>query len=41
MLIHFYVFMTALFTALLAVPSLRKWAFDTGTLDLTDERKVH
>lgn len=41
MLLHFYIFMTALFAALLAVPSLRNWAFDSGTLDLSDERKVH
>ncbi len=41
MLVHFYIFMTALFVSLIAVPGLRKWAFDTGTLDLSDERKVH
>ena len=41
MLVHFYVFITALFAALIAVPGLRRWAFDTGTLDLSDERKVH
>ena len=41
MLVHFYIFLTSLFAALLAVPSLRKWAFDTGVLDLSDERKVH
>lgn len=41
MLIHFYIFITALFASLIAVPGLRKWAFDTGTLDLSDERKVH
>ncbi len=37
----FYTFMTALFTALLIVPFLRKWAFDQGALDLPDERKTH
>jgi len=29
MLIHFYLFITALFAPLIAVPGLRKWAFDT------------
>jgi UDP-GlcNAc:undecaprenyl-phosphate GlcNAc-1-phosphate transferase len=37
----FYTFMTALFTALIVVPYLRKWALDQGTLDAPDERKVH
>ncbi len=41
MFVHFYIFITALFASLIAVPGLRKWAFDTGTLDLSDERKVH
>lgn len=41
MLLHSYIFIVALFTSLIAVPGLRKWAFDTGTLDLSDERKVH
>ena len=33
--------MTALFAALIAVPFLRKWALDQGTLDIPDERKTH
>jgi UDP-GlcNAc:undecaprenyl-phosphate GlcNAc-1-phosphate transferase len=33
--------MTALFTALIIVPFLRKWALDQGNLDIPDERKVH
>lgn len=37
----FYTFMTALFTALIIVPFLRKWAFDQGNLDVPDQRKVH
>ncbi|MCK4509986.1 MAG: undecaprenyl/decaprenyl-phosphate alpha-N-acetylglucosaminyl 1-phosphate transferase [Desulfuromonadales bacterium] len=37
----FYTFMTALFTALIIVPFLRKWALDQGTLDIPDERKMH
>lgn len=41
MLLHSYIFIAALFTSLIAVPGLRKWAFETGTLDLSDERKVH
>lgn len=41
LLICFYTFMTALFTALIIVPFLRKWALDQGTLDIPDERKLH
>jgi len=33
--------MTALFTALIIVPFLRKWALDQGNLDIPDERKMH
>lgn len=38
---HFYLFMTALFSSLLAVPGLRRWALAKGALDQPDERKVH
>jgi UDP-GlcNAc:undecaprenyl-phosphate/decaprenyl-phosphate GlcNAc-1-phosphate transferase len=38
---YLFVFMTALSTALIMVPFLRKWAFSTGTVDVPDERKVH
>jgi len=38
---HLYVFMTALSTALIMVPFLRKWALSTGTVDEPDSRKVH
>ncbi len=37
----FYIFMTALFAALIAVPFLRKWALEQGALDIPDERKTH
>ncbi len=37
----FYIFMTALFAALIIVPFLRMWALDQGSLDLPDERKLH
>jgi UDP-GlcNAc:undecaprenyl-phosphate GlcNAc-1-phosphate transferase len=33
--------MTALSTALIMVPFLRKWALTTGTVDVPDVRKVH
>lgn len=36
-----YIFMIALFTALIIVPFLQRWAMDTGAVDLPDERKVH
>jgi UDP-GlcNAc:undecaprenyl-phosphate/decaprenyl-phosphate GlcNAc-1-phosphate transferase len=36
-----FVFMTALFSALLMVPMLRRWALDRGEVDVPDERKVH
>ncbi len=38
---YLFVFMTALCTALIMVPFLRKWALSTGTIDVPDERKVH
>ncbi|TYO98340.1 UDP-GlcNAc:undecaprenyl-phosphate GlcNAc-1-phosphate transferase [Geothermobacter ehrlichii] len=42
LMLSFYIFLTALFAALLAVPALRRWALGTGSLDLPDEeRKVH
>jgi UDP-GlcNAc:undecaprenyl-phosphate GlcNAc-1-phosphate transferase len=37
----FYTFMTALFTALIVVPFLRKWALEQGNVDVPDERKMH
>lgn len=33
--------MLALFTSLILVPLLQRWAFDAGALDLPDERKRH
>lgn len=36
-----YIFMIALFTALIIVPFLQRWALDTGAVDLPDERKRH
>lgn len=39
--LHFYVFITALFTSLLMVPFLRKWALDSDLVDHPDSRKVH
>jgi UDP-GlcNAc:undecaprenyl-phosphate/decaprenyl-phosphate GlcNAc-1-phosphate transferase len=38
---YFYIFITALFTALLMVPFLRKWALAVDVVDNPDERKVH
>ena len=37
----FYTFITALFTSLLMVPFLRRWALERGELDQPDERKQH
>ncbi len=37
----FYIFMTALFAALIMVPFLHRWALDTGAVDTPDDRKVH
>ena len=36
-----YIFMTALFSALLMVPFLHRWALDRNMLDEPDERKFH
>ncbi|MRR58970.1 MAG: undecaprenyl/decaprenyl-phosphate alpha-N-acetylglucosaminyl 1-phosphate transferase [Deltaproteobacteria bacterium] len=36
-----YIFMLALFTALIIVPFLQRWALDTGAMDVPDERKLH
>lgn len=41
LLFSFYLFMTALFAALIMVPLLRKWAVEYGALDQPNERKVH
>lgn len=41
LLTSFYTFMTALFTALIVVPFLRRWALDQGNVDLPDQRKLH
>lgn len=38
---YFYIFITSLFTALLMVPFLRKWALAVDVVDNPDERKVH
>ena len=38
---NLFLFLTALLTALIMVPFLRKWALSTGTVDIPDERKVH
>ena len=40
-MLSFYTFMTALFTSLLMVPFLRRWALERGDLDQPDERKQH
>lgn len=37
----FYIFMTALFSSLIMVPFLRRWALDNDTLDVPGGRKVH
>lgn len=39
--LYFYVFITALFTSLIMVPFLRKWALDSDMVDHPDARKVH
>ncbi|MHC1698720.1 MAG: glycosyltransferase family 4 protein [Geobacteraceae bacterium] len=36
-----YIFIIALFTAMIMIPYLQRWAIDTGAVDLPDERKVH
>ncbi|BCR05391.1 hypothetical protein DESUT3_24600 [Desulfuromonas versatilis] len=38
---YLFIFMTALFAALIMVPALRRWALDTGAVDVPDARKVH
>lgn len=38
---YFYIFITALFTALLMVPFLRRWALAVGVVDTPGERRVH
>ena len=41
LLVSFYIFMTALFSSLIMVPFLRKWAIGQGNVDIPDARKVH
>jgi UDP-GlcNAc:undecaprenyl-phosphate GlcNAc-1-phosphate transferase len=36
-----YIFLIALFSSMIMVPFLMRWAIDTGTLDAPDLRKVH
>ncbi len=36
-----FLFMTALFSSLVMVPMLRRWALERGEVDVPDERKVH
>jgi UDP-GlcNAc:undecaprenyl-phosphate GlcNAc-1-phosphate transferase len=36
-----YIFIISLFTAMIMVPYLQRWAIDTGAVDIPDERKVH
>lgn len=36
-----YIFIIALFTAMIMVPFLQRWALDTGAVDIPDARKVH
>jgi len=38
---NLYIFMLALFTSLIIVPFLHRWALEKGAVDLPDERKVH
>lgn len=41
-LVHLlYIFLIALFSSMLMVPYLMRWAFDTGAMDAPDARKVH
>ena len=37
----FYAFVTALCATLIMVPFLCRWAYDRGTFDIPDERKIH
>lgn len=36
-----FVFMAALFSAMLVVPFLLRWALESGEVDVPDERKIH
>ena len=36
-----YIFLIALFSSMIMVPFLMRWAFDTGAVDIPDTRKVH
>jgi UDP-GlcNAc:undecaprenyl-phosphate GlcNAc-1-phosphate transferase len=36
-----YTFIISLFTAMIMVPYLQRWAIDTDAVDISDERKVH
>ncbi len=36
-----YIFIISLFTAMIMVPFLQRWAIDTGAVDIPDARKVH
>ncbi len=36
-----YIFMVALFTALIIVPFLQRWAIEAGAVDMPDARKMH
>ncbi|HAD05521.1 MAG TPA: hypothetical protein DCF93_13190 [Desulfuromonas sp.] len=38
---HVYIFVTALFSALILVPVLCRWGLETGKVDKPDARKVH
>lgn len=38
---NLYIFVIALFTAMIMVPYLQRWALETGAVDIPDERKVH
>lgn len=38
---NFYIFITALFAALLMIPFLQRWALKRGEVDVPDARKVH
>lgn len=38
---NYYIFMTALFAALLMIPFLQRWALERGEVDVPDARKVH
>lgn len=36
-----YIFIISLFTAMIMMPFLQRWAIDTGAVDIPDARKVH